>query len=245
MIVGEIKLSKKTLLGILGGMGPRSTSPFLELVLDECQKQYGAVYDEDYPPIMIYSLPTPFYVDKPIEHVLMEETIIKGLRKLESTGVTSIAMPCNSAHIYFSKLEKAVTVPLLNVIEETAKHLPEEPTKITLFATSVTFEAMIYQKKIEALGHDFIFKKEWQGAINEIIKAVKGKKSIKEAVLRWNELIIKVKKEGITHVVVACTDLNVLMNDSRGIMNIVDSSRCLAEAMVRKYLLEAQRASQL
>jgi len=31
-------------IGILAGMGPRTTSPFLELVLDEAQK-HGAVQD--------------------------------------------------------------------------------------------------------------------------------------------------------------------------------------------------------
>jgi len=38
-------------IGILAGMGPRSTAPFLELVLDQCQIQYGAKYDIDYPHI--------------------------------------------------------------------------------------------------------------------------------------------------------------------------------------------------
>lgn len=32
-------------------MSPRSTSPFLEMVLDQCQIQYNAKYDIDYPNI--------------------------------------------------------------------------------------------------------------------------------------------------------------------------------------------------
>lgn len=233
-------MNKKTLIGILGGMGPRSTSPFLELILDECQRQYGAVYDEDYPPIMIYSLPTPFYVDKPIDHSLMEGTIIKGLRKLESTGVAFIAMPCNSAHIYFNMLKKSVNLPLLNIVEETVKHLPEKQTKITLFSTVSTFQSMIYQQKINSLGHDFIFKKEWQEIINQTIKGVKDNKPLKEITAKWLELIIKVKKEGITHAVIACTDLNVVINHSRSPLNMIDSSRCLAEAVVKRYMQEVK-----
>jgi aspartate/glutamate racemase len=30
------------IIGILAGMGPRSTGPFLDLIVDECQRQYGA-----------------------------------------------------------------------------------------------------------------------------------------------------------------------------------------------------------
>ena len=53
-------------IGILAGMGPRSTAPFVDMVVDECQRQYGARYDIDFPPMQIYALPTPFYIDRPI-----------------------------------------------------------------------------------------------------------------------------------------------------------------------------------
>lgn len=33
------------MIGILAGMGPRSTAPFIDLVVNECQLQYGAKYD--------------------------------------------------------------------------------------------------------------------------------------------------------------------------------------------------------
>lgn len=46
-------------LGVLAGMGPRSTAPFIDMLVDECQKQYGARFDIDYPKMHIISLPTP------------------------------------------------------------------------------------------------------------------------------------------------------------------------------------------
>lgn len=53
----------ENIIGILAGMGPRSTAPFIDLVIDECQRQYGAQNDIDFPSMMIYSLPAPCYVD--------------------------------------------------------------------------------------------------------------------------------------------------------------------------------------
>jgi len=47
-------------IGILAGMGPRSTAPFTDLLITECQRQYGAHYDIDFLPMLIYSLPTPY-----------------------------------------------------------------------------------------------------------------------------------------------------------------------------------------
>ena len=42
-------------IGILAGMGPRSTAPFVDLVIPECQIQYGARDDIDFQKMMISS----------------------------------------------------------------------------------------------------------------------------------------------------------------------------------------------
>lgn len=226
----------KNLIGILAGMGPRSTAPFVDLIIDECQSQYGAKYDEEFPEIMIYSLPTPFYIDHPINHELMKKTIIKGLKKLESVGTNFIAMPCNSAHIYFKELKESINIPLLNIVEETVKDLPDTPQKITLFSTSSTFGSKIYQKGITDAGHEFIFKEEWQKKINTLIQIIKTDKNNPQNINIWNELLESVKFESIENIVIACTDLNVVLEKIQPSINIIDSSKCLAESVVKKYL---------
>lgn len=224
------------LIGILAGMGPRSTAPFVDLVVDECQIQYGAKYDDEFPKMMIYSLPTPFYIDRPIDHELMKKTIIEGLQKLESIGVSFIAMPCNSAHIYFEELKESINVPLLNIVEETVKKLPLVSQKVTLFSTSSTFESTIYQKGIINSSHEFIFKDEWQVKLNNLIQSIKIDKENSQNIDIWNGLIEDVKKESIENIVIACTDLNVVLEKAHPPINIIDSSKCLAESVVSKYL---------
>lgn len=224
------------LIGILGGMGPRSTAPFLDLVIDECQLQYGAKHDEEFPHMMVYSLPTPFYIDRPINHELMKKAIVGGLQKLESAGVDFIAMPCNSAHIYFDELKESISVPLLNIVEETIKQLPMISQKVTIFATSSTFESGIYEKGIINSGHKFVFKAEWQGKLNNLIEKIKSDKKNIDNVDIWNELIEDVKKEDIESIVIACTDLNAVLEKSHNKINIIDSSKCLAESVISRYL---------
>ncbi|WP_227450240.1 amino acid racemase [Clostridioides sp. ES-S-0108-01] len=223
-------------MGILAGMGPRSTAPFMDLVIDECQFQYGAKYDDEFPKMMIYSLPTPFYIDRPINHELMKKTIIDGLQKLESIEVSFIAMPCNSAYIYFKELKKSINIPLLNIVEETVKKLPIIPQKVNLFSTNSTFESKIYQDGILHNGHEFIFKDEWQTKLNTLIQSIKTDKGNPYNIDIWNELIEDVKKESIENVIIACTDLNVVFEKSHSSINIIDSSKCLAKATINKYL---------
>lgn len=225
----------KKSIGILAGMGPRSTSPFLELVLDQCQIQYGAKYDIDYPHIMIYSLPTPFYLDRPINHNVMEETIIEGIQHLESTGVSCIAMPCNSAHIYFNELIGRINIPLLDIVDETIKKIGSD-RKITIFATESTFSSELYQKEILNSHNQFIFKSDWQKKINIIIEMIKEKKEIPEIDLYWDELVQDTIREGVEDIIIACTDLSVLKNKFKDKVNFIDSSHALAESLIKEYL---------
>lgn len=227
-------------IGILAGMGPRSTTPFLESVLNQCQTQYGAKYDIDYPHIIIYSLPTPFYLDREIDHTLMKRTIIDGLRKLESTGVSFIAMPCNSAHVYFDELKNSIKIPLLNIVEETVSCLPGSKQRVTIFATETTVKSELYQKGIISAGHEYIFLEHWQGKINRIINAIKIKEEMKVINSLWSELIKEVWQQSVDSVIMACTDLSVLDSTTEPGLNIYNSSEALAKSVVRRYLVIKQ-----
>lgn len=221
-------------IGILAGMGPRSTAPFVDAVVTECQAQYGAKLDDDFPEMMILSLPTPFRVDTPIDHHQMKEIISKGLRKLEATGVAFIVMPCNSAHIYFEDLKAAISVPLLNIIEETLTQMPPGGCA-TLFATKATFDACIYQDGIREAGCEFKFDPEWQPIINQIITSIKDG-DLATANSNWKSLVAKVHGQGVTTIISACTDLNVVAHLHESPMRFVDSGKALAKAVVREYL---------
>ena len=224
-------------IGILAGMGPRSTSPFLELVLDQCQKQYGAKDDIDFPDIIIYSLPTPFYLDRPINHEELKNTIVKGLKRLESFDVSFIAIPCNTAHKYYEKLASEIEVPLLNIIKETINYIPESK-KVTLFGTESTRKSGLYQDQFNTRGYEYIFKESWQHQINELISMVKSGENPEKRNLKWNELKENIIAEGVDTVVIACTDLNVVLQStkSKERLNFVDSSEALAKAVIREYL---------
>lgn len=227
---------KNKIIGILAGMGPRSTTPFLEKVLDQCQIQYNANGDIDYPHIIIYSLPTPFYLDRSLDHEVMEKAIRTGLRKLEKTGVDYLAMPCNTAHLYYNDLQNSINIPLLNIVDATIDKLSNEFSHVTILATQSTFDSNLYQDAIEAAGFKFVFKKEWQTTINIIIKLIKMRNDTDLIQKKWQELISEIRNESIECIVIACTDLNVVADNFDYPIKIVDSSECLAQAVVKKYL---------
>ncbi|MFA6460900.1 MAG: amino acid racemase [Candidatus Woesearchaeota archaeon] len=220
-------------IGILAGMGPKSTAPFIDLVVNQCQKQYGAKYDEDFPHLIIYSLPTPFFIDKPIDHEKMKKVVLEGLKRLESFDVDFIAIPCNTVHTYFDYFKKSIKTLLLNIVEETLKNLDQKKHKIAVLATVPTVESKVYQKGIDKSGSKYISKPEWQTSVNDIIKSVKAGE-IKKANLLWKKLLQLITKESVDTIIIGCTDLNVL--DKPRNITFIDSTDSLAKAVVKKYL---------
>ena len=224
------------MIGILAGMGPRSTSPFVDLVVSECQKQYGATHDADFPPMMIYSLPTHFYVDRDVDHALLHEEVTTGLQKLESTGVSFIAMPCNSTHIFFDELAEAIQVPLLNMIDETLNRLPETAQRIAIAATPLTMNAGLYQNAVLQTGRQWLTTGEWQMSVNALIQTVKTTQDLSLPRAMFAELMTQAEQAGADSVIIACADLNPAMSGYVGSVQRVDATQILAAATVKKWL---------
>jgi len=214
------------MIGILAGMGPKSTGPFVDTVVAKCQTIYGAKHDMDFPHMMIYSCPTPFYMDRPIDHEAMKKAIIEGAQKLESAGVDFIAMPCNTAHLYFEELQQSLSIPILNIVDETLKAIPETAKRVALLATEATVQAGIYQDGIAKRNIEYIHHEKWQDMIITYIKSGK----VEEARELWNALVLQLREE-VDTAIIACTDLNVVASE-----DFVDSSQCLAKAVVRMYV---------
>ncbi|HHT7086325.1 aspartate/glutamate racemase family protein [Bacillus anthracis] len=224
------------MIGILAGMGPKSTGPFVDTVVAECQTIYGAKHDMDFPHMMIYSCPTPFYMDRPIDHEAMKKAIIEGAQKLESTGASFIAMPCNTAHLYFEELQQSLSIPILNIVDETLKAIPETAKRVALLATEATVQSGIYQDGIAKRNIEYIHYEQWQESINQIITYIKSGE-VEEAHRLWEALVLQLKDE-VDTAIIACTDLNVVASE-----DFVDSAQCLAKAVVRMYV-ENIRGSQ-
>ena len=224
--------SHPRVIGILAGMGPRSTAPFVDMVVDECQRQYGARYDIDFPPMLIYSLPTPFYVDRPIDHAALEAAILAGLRKLEDAGVAFVAMPCNSAHIYFEQLASSIHVPLLNMIDVALGALPAASKTVALLATRSTVEVRIYQDAIERAGKRLLVGEAWQARVDVLIQAIKSASDHAAARGRFCELVADLHAASADTLLLACTDLNAVSAMLDAPLALVDATRCLAEATI-------------
>jgi aspartate racemase len=223
------------LIGILAGMGPRSTAPFVDLVIDECQRQYGARDDEDFPPMMIYALPAPFYLDRPIDHDALRAAIRAGLRRLANTGVAFVAMPCNTAHIHYDDLAASIDIPLLNMVDEALRAVPAGVSCVALLATRPTVEAGIYQAALERAGLELAPSADRQRQVDQLLATIKSSPDRRAAEGMWRELLAELAAEGVDTALLACTDLNAVSAASPPGVALLDATQCLAAATVREW----------
>lgn len=225
-------------IGILAGMGPRSTGPFIDQIITECQLQYGAVYDIDFPEMHIISLPTPFYPDKLIDDSKMSRALTYGISSLVSVGVSIIIVPCNFAHKYFPQmLEASSGIPVIHIADAAMEYIPQNVKKIAVLGTEPTLNSGLYQKRILNSGMEFISNKELRFRTTEIIKLIKerGFKN-NDITTKWLMLLSYVKSLGVDAVLIACTDLSPLIErvtDKSFIL--VDTSRSLAASAVKAF----------
>jgi aspartate racemase len=221
--------------GILAGMGPQSTGAFVDLVVDECRRQYGARHDIDFPKMMICSQPAPFYEDRPTDHAALEAATLSGLRDLEATEVDFLAMACHTVHIYHPKLAARLRKPLLDMVEIAARALPPTATTVALIAARPTVESGIYQRALSSRGF-VVVDSGWQEEVDGLLGLVRRPSGVDELSTAWRGLLARVAATGADLALVACLDLTGVLAHAQQTIPIVDAARSLAAEIVRTWL---------
>ncbi|MEI9903305.1 MAG: amino acid racemase [Asticcacaulis sp.] len=138
------------LIGVLGGMGPLATVDFLHKLVTLTP----AMRDQDHVATVIWNVP-----QIPDRQKFLAGTgpsplpaMIDGIRRLNAAGVTRIAIPCNTAHIWFDDLQAESEAAILHIADATLNALPADTATVGLIATRGTLEAGLYQSRFHARG---------------------------------------------------------------------------------------------
>ncbi|MFH1286376.1 MAG: amino acid racemase [Candidatus Magasanikbacteria bacterium] len=226
---------KKKIIGVLGGMGPESTAIFYHALIQQCQKQYGAQYDDDYPEIFIYNLPIPDVVEgltKPEETLTM---LIKGAQKIESIGVDVMVMPCNTAHYFYPGMSKSISMPFICIFLATAKKIRSKGyTKVGFLATETTIKYKSYDKDFEKNGIELILPDQTdQEKLTKIIMNILAGRKLETDKEALKQIIERLNAKGAKAIVLACTDLPILLKQEDVDVEVFDTVEILAETTVQ------------
>ena len=226
-------------VGIIGGLGPETTSEFyLEIIFSAYKKN-----KVNRPPVLVWNVPLPYKIEEDlITKAEGEERyipfLIDAAQRLEKGGVDFIVMPCNSLHIFIEEIRKAVQIPVLSILEETAKFLKQKSiNEVGIIATSTTLKGKLYEKCLSGVGIKQIVPDGFQQAkIGKIINNLVLNRHNNGDREEIQKIIDGFSKNGVKTVILACTDLQLLIPQHEEVV-IYDTMKIFAEATVN-YLLD-------
>ena len=205
----------KKVLGVIGGMGTAATIDFYTRIMNHTV----AHKDQEHIDMVIINHASIIDRTYAIKNNKLDELLKQmheNLKILENAKVTSIAIPCNTSHSIIDKIQQLTSIPIINMIEETAKGLKEvvnKGEKVGIMATDGTIMLKIYQQAckkydIEYFVPDDNIQKQIMDIIYDDVKA-KG--------IFDNEKFKKVLnyflQNGCKYVILGCTELSGFKKD--------------------------------
>lgn len=224
------------IIGILGGMGPEATVDLFHKII----KATSVGNDQEHLRIIIDN--NPKIPDRTAAILGKGEDPLPALqntaKNLEKAGADFIIIPCNTAHYFLPSIEKSVRIPIINMIEETAKEVKHENTnvkKVGLLASMGTYKTGIYHQQFKKYNIETIYPddKDKDEVLKAIyaVKAGKLSKNIKENILKITERLID---KGVEAIIAGCTEIPLILKKEDITVLLVDSTQILAESAVKK-----------
>ena len=139
-------------LGILGGLGPMATVYFYEMLTRHTQ----AARDQDHIDVIINSRATTpdrtsYILGQSAENPF--DIMAADAARLVTFGADVIAIPCNTAHYFYDRLNETIPIPILNMVEETVLAAKAGGSaRVGILATTGTVRTRTYQRMCEKHG---------------------------------------------------------------------------------------------
>lgn len=224
-------------VGIIGGLGPKTTANFYLEVVFACSK-----ISKKRPQLVISNVAIPLRIEKEIITQAKNEKkilpfLINSAQELEKAGVDFIVIPCNTVHLFIDEVRKSVDVPVLSIIEETTLFLKEKQIKeIGLLSTGSTIKNKLFNGKLARDDIKVKFLNQLnQARVDKIINRLVNNKQQRSDKKELMEIIDQFEDNGINSIVLACTDLQILKPKHKRV-KIFDTMQILAKSTVKEML---------
>jgi aspartate racemase len=226
---------KEKIVGIIGGLGPEATVDLMRRVIQATP----AGDDQDHIRMIVDCNPkVPSRIKAILEGTGEDPApyLVTMAKDLAAWGADFLVIACNTAHLYFDRIQEAVPLPVLNMIDLTVdKVVSENPAirKAGLLASWTVIRPGLYGAAFEKRGVALLHPSTaLQDRLLTAIRRIKTghhgapeKKALEEA--GW-----ALVDQGAEVLIIACTELSVIAEGLKMKVRIFDASQILAEAIV-------------
>ena len=165
------------------------------------------------------------------------ELMLSSAGKLASAGASFLICPDNTIHQAFSYVEWRSPLPWMHIAEVVASEAVERGfQRLGLTGTRYLVESEVYPEKLRARGLESV---RPNAAEREEIHRLIMEELVygvfrPEAVAYFQRVITRFEEQGCDAVILGCTEIPLLMNDSNSPLPTLDSTRLLARVALRQ-----------
>ena len=227
-------MSNYKTIGIIGGMGPLATYDLAEKILNNTV----ADCDQDNIPVLIDCNTRIADRTAAILHGGTDPRpeMKKSAKLLEAAGADVLMMACNTAHYFYDSVREDISIPVLHMPRETARHLIYMGVKKAgVLATDGTCQSGVYGRALEESGITPVYpSEEKQKTIMSLIYD-----HVKAGIMDFSDLdidgvISEMQDKGAEVLILGCTELPVAFDIiGKTAIPVVDPTEVLARAAVR------------
>ena len=222
-------MSQGMIIGVLGGMGPEATIDLFTKIV----RSTPAARDQDHLRLIIDN--NPGVPDR--QKAILENgpspapMLIETAKNLAAAGADFIVIPCNTAHYWIEEVRRAVTIPVIDMIEETARETARTSPSLRtvgIMAATGTVRAGLYQKQFrKMLIKTILPTDDDQASIMRAIYSVKAgdlSASHADAVQIGGRMV----QAGAEAIVAGCTEMPLILKTGDLPVPIIDATQILA-----------------
>jgi len=169
------------------------------------------------------------------------ELMLESSKKLAAMGADFAICPDNTVHEAFDLVAPNATIPWLSILEEVGNAAIYKGYKsLGILGTEYIMTSPIYQKKLNNAGIETKVPEEKvrQKINNVVLDELANGIFAEQHRIYFNRVIKKFKSHGAEAVILGCTEIPMLLNPDDCALPLLDSTRMLARAALRKALSE-------
>jgi aspartate racemase len=224
-------------IGMLGGVGPQATASIYQAIMRQSIQKHGAVNNEDYPYVVVASVPVPDFISDKTNITSAKEMLIEAAKGLVGSGCEILCIGSNTVHILLEDIRNEVQTPFLSMVElVSAECKRREYKKVALLGTPVLVESGLYNAELQKYGIELITPSPEQEAIcDEVIRCIIAGKAIDYIKDRYVAVLNAMFDGGADGIILGCTELPMVLNYEALGNRVISSDEVLASGVAEYY----------
>ena len=219
-------------LGLIGGISWVSTSIYYDRINRIVQKRAAPMASA---PLLIESLDFGqlFALREEEDWKRAADVLIDSAKRLEGAGAQGLIIGANSMHKVYDDIAAAIDIPILHIAEYVGRRLKQSGRKkAALIGTRNVMTESFYRQRLVAHGIDLLPPelKNVETLERIIYDELMVGKSTRDAQRQMKTIITNRSQEGADSIVLACTELNLVVDVDANVLPVFDSTRIHCDA---------------